>query len=85
MKKNVDKLKIAADQGSDEYLCFIKIILNNLKIYQFRLIITRWNNTITSPEALARIPVNVEKYIWWSYKLIVFNPHYHGNLNFLPQ
>ena len=28
MKKNVDELKRAADQGSDEYLCFIKIILN---------------------------------------------------------
>ena len=30
MKKNVDKLKIAADQGFDEILCstFIKIILN---------------------------------------------------------
>ena len=28
MKKNVDKLKIAADQGSDGYLCFIKMILN---------------------------------------------------------
>ena len=27
MKKNVDELKIAADQGPDEYLCFIKIIL----------------------------------------------------------